>query len=275
MCCAPWRSAEAIVAVSLPSGTVSEEVDAFLEVLPRVVAGVREKLGAPSASVVRQEDALVLDALGKLCPLPVIELAKVIGEVPVGGTVRVLADDAAARQGIPGVVRDARTGVPGRGTGPRARRTWYAGPADPPLDAGPRRLACGRRRGRDRLPRARGRRRTRPSSDEWPPGALSPGAPGPPPASCPYALVNRSMKCARRSWYSCVPTVSMTSVASMSSPPAPPAPGRHPRPAPTGTRRGRRRRRRWGRPCGPPPGSRPRLGPRRPARRARRASRGW
>ncbi|MER5293299.1 aminotransferase class V-fold PLP-dependent enzyme [Streptomyces pharetrae] len=92
---------EGNVRVSLPSGTVSEEVDAFLEVLPRVVAGVREKLGAPSAAVVRQEDALVLDALGKLCPLPVIELAKVIGEVPVGGTVRVLADDAAARQDIP------------------------------------------------------------------------------------------------------------------------------------------------------------------------------
>ncbi|MEV8553657.1 aminotransferase class V-fold PLP-dependent enzyme [Streptomyces glaucescens] len=92
---------EGNVRVSLPPGTVSEEVDAFLEVLPRVVAGVREKLGAPSAAVVRQDDALVLDALGKLCPLPVIELAKVIGEVPVGGTVRVLADDAAARQDIP------------------------------------------------------------------------------------------------------------------------------------------------------------------------------
>lgn len=42
-----------------------------------------------------------MDALGKLCPLPVIELAKVIGEVPVGGTVRVLADDEAARLDIP------------------------------------------------------------------------------------------------------------------------------------------------------------------------------
>ncbi|GAA3306047.1 hypothetical protein GCM10020295_61270 [Streptomyces cinereospinus] len=53
----------------------------------------------PSTSV--QDDALVVDALGKLCPLPVIELAKVIGEVPVGGTVRVLADDEAARLDIP------------------------------------------------------------------------------------------------------------------------------------------------------------------------------
>ncbi|GGV41017.1 aminotransferase [Kitasatospora herbaricolor] len=45
--------------------------------------------------------ALVLDALGKRCPLPVIELARRIGEVPAGGTVAVLADDEAARLDIP------------------------------------------------------------------------------------------------------------------------------------------------------------------------------
>ncbi|MEV5309025.1 aminotransferase class V-fold PLP-dependent enzyme [Streptomyces sp. NPDC052610] len=93
---------EGNVRVSLPPGTPEEDVDRFLRVLPGAVAGVRDKLGAPAgAAVVRQEDTLVLDALGKLCPLPVIELAKVIGQVPVGGTVRVLADDAAARQDIP------------------------------------------------------------------------------------------------------------------------------------------------------------------------------
>ncbi|WP_420713987.1 cysteine desulfurase/sulfurtransferase TusA family protein [Streptomyces sp. NRRL WC-3742] len=43
----------------------------------------------------------VIDALGKRCPLPVIELAKRIGEVPLGGTVAVLADDEAARLDIP------------------------------------------------------------------------------------------------------------------------------------------------------------------------------
>ncbi|WP_030257288.1 cysteine desulfurase/sulfurtransferase TusA family protein [Streptomyces novaecaesareae] len=43
----------------------------------------------------------VIDALGKRCPLPVIELAKRIGEVPPGGTVVVLADDEAARLDIP------------------------------------------------------------------------------------------------------------------------------------------------------------------------------
>ncbi|MFD3488720.1 cysteine desulfurase/sulfurtransferase TusA family protein [Streptomyces sp. NPDC058665] len=96
---------EGNVRVSLPAGTAEAEVDRFLEVLPGVVARVRERLGAP---VVRTESAgaagtpsLVVDALGKLCPIPVIELAKVIGDVPVGGTVTVLSDDEAARLDIP------------------------------------------------------------------------------------------------------------------------------------------------------------------------------
>jgi cysteine desulfurase len=42
-----------------------------------------------------------VDALGKRCPIPVIELAKVIGDVPIGGTVKVLSDDEAARLDIP------------------------------------------------------------------------------------------------------------------------------------------------------------------------------
>lgn len=45
--------------------------------------------------------AVVVDSLGKRCPLPVIELAKVIGDVPVGAVVSVLADDEAARLDIP------------------------------------------------------------------------------------------------------------------------------------------------------------------------------
>jgi TusA-related sulfurtransferase len=45
--------------------------------------------------------ALVLDCLGKRCPLPVIELARHIGEVPVGAIVRVLADDPAAALDLP------------------------------------------------------------------------------------------------------------------------------------------------------------------------------
>jgi cysteine desulfurase len=43
----------------------------------------------------------VVDSLGKRCPIPVIELAKVIGDVPVGGVVTVLSDDEAARLDIP------------------------------------------------------------------------------------------------------------------------------------------------------------------------------
>ncbi|MFI1162945.1 cysteine desulfurase/sulfurtransferase TusA family protein [Streptomyces sp. NPDC020801] len=94
---------EGNVRVSLPPGTTGQDVERFLSVLPRAVAGVREKLGAPAAAPAAavQPDALVVDALGRRCPIPVIELAKVIGDVPVGGTVRVLADDEAARLDIP------------------------------------------------------------------------------------------------------------------------------------------------------------------------------
>jgi cysteine desulfurase len=114
------------VRVSLPLGTTDAEVTEFLTVLPEVVREVRERLGVPESRVdaggsavadsvtegAAAEDAtaggaagggtdLVVDALGKRCPIPVIELAKVIGEVPVGRTVTVLSDDEAARLDIP------------------------------------------------------------------------------------------------------------------------------------------------------------------------------
>ncbi|CAL9402784.1 Cysteine desulfurase IscS [Streptomyces sp. enrichment culture] len=94
---------EGNVRVSLPPGTPAEEVERFLEVLPGAVAGVREKLGTPvPAAGARQGGGeVVVDAVGRRCPIPVIELAKVIGDVPIGGTVRVLADDEAARLDIP------------------------------------------------------------------------------------------------------------------------------------------------------------------------------
>ncbi|WP_406097711.1 cysteine desulfurase/sulfurtransferase TusA family protein [Streptomyces sp. NBC_01013] len=94
---------EGNVRVSLPAGTSDEDVDRFLAALPPAVAGVREKLGAPAATIPSPAPApsLVVDALGRRCPIPVIELAKVIGEVPVGGTVTVLSDDEAARLDIP------------------------------------------------------------------------------------------------------------------------------------------------------------------------------
>ncbi|MFF8730900.1 cysteine desulfurase/sulfurtransferase TusA family protein [Streptomyces sp. NPDC015171] len=92
---------EGNVRVSLPAGAAEEDVERFLAVLPEAVAGVREKLGAPVPATVVRAEELVVDSLGKRCPIPVIELAKVFGRVPVGGTVRVLSDDEAARLDIP------------------------------------------------------------------------------------------------------------------------------------------------------------------------------
>ncbi|MFF3463189.1 cysteine desulfurase/sulfurtransferase TusA family protein [Streptomyces sp. NPDC002619] len=92
---------EGNVRVSLPPGTAEADVERFLSVLPGAVAGVREKLGAPTPVTEVRAAELLVDALGKRCPIPVIELAKVIGDVPVGGTVRVLSDDEAARLDIP------------------------------------------------------------------------------------------------------------------------------------------------------------------------------
>ncbi|WP_435057567.1 cysteine desulfurase/sulfurtransferase TusA family protein [Streptomyces sp. bgisy060] len=94
---------EGNVRVSLPAGTSEGDVDRFLAVLPGLVAGVRERLGAPGAasSAPAPAGSLVVDSLGRRCPIPVIELAKAIGDVPVGGTVTVLSDDEAARLDVP------------------------------------------------------------------------------------------------------------------------------------------------------------------------------
>ncbi|MEU7424028.1 aminotransferase class V-fold PLP-dependent enzyme [Streptomyces sp. NPDC040750] len=92
---------EGNVRVSLPVGAAEADVERFLQVLPGAVAAVRAKLGAPAPAVRARPAELVVDSLGKRCPIPVIELAKVIGDVPVGGTVRVLSDDEAARLDIP------------------------------------------------------------------------------------------------------------------------------------------------------------------------------
>ncbi|MBW1601634.1 aminotransferase class V-fold PLP-dependent enzyme [Streptomyces sp. JJ66] len=94
---------EGNVRVSLPRGTTPQEVDAFLTVLPDAVGSVRERISAGSAepAAVPDGEGVTVDALGTLCPLPVIELAKVIDDVPVGGVITVLADDEAARLDIP------------------------------------------------------------------------------------------------------------------------------------------------------------------------------
>ena len=48
-----------------------------------------------------EESVLEVDALGRRCPVPVIELAKRVGDVDVGGLLAVLADDEAARLDVP------------------------------------------------------------------------------------------------------------------------------------------------------------------------------
>ncbi len=53
---------------------------------------------APDAA---QAPALRIDAIGKKCPLPIIMLARRIGEVPVGSLIEVVADDPAAKADVP------------------------------------------------------------------------------------------------------------------------------------------------------------------------------
>ena len=43
----------------------------------------------------------VVDARGRRCPVPVIELARAVAAAPPGATVTVLADDPAARTDVP------------------------------------------------------------------------------------------------------------------------------------------------------------------------------
>lgn len=47
------------------------------------------------------QPVLVIDALGRKCPIPIIWLAERIREVPVGEVVAVWADDVAARTDVP------------------------------------------------------------------------------------------------------------------------------------------------------------------------------
>ena len=47
------------------------------------------------------EALLVIDALGRKCPIPIIMLAAQIRDVPVGSVIAVLADDPAAYSDVP------------------------------------------------------------------------------------------------------------------------------------------------------------------------------
>jgi cysteine desulfurase len=67
---------------------------------------------------------VTIDALGKRCPIPVIELAKHIEDVPVGGVLAVVSDDEAARVDIPVWCR--MKGQEYVGAEPRERGVAYA-----------------------------------------------------------------------------------------------------------------------------------------------------
>src|SRR5262250_2774464 len=56
---------------------------------------------APSPASPYPDARLVIDALGRKCPIPIIMLAEQIRDVPVGQLVAVLADDPAARTDVP------------------------------------------------------------------------------------------------------------------------------------------------------------------------------
>ncbi len=47
------------------------------------------------------EAATVVDAIGKACPMPVIDLAAAVKPAPLGAVFHLLADDAAARVDVP------------------------------------------------------------------------------------------------------------------------------------------------------------------------------
>ena len=62
----------------------------------RSVEAERAEFSAPPPAA-----ALVIDALGRKCPIPIIMLAEQIRDIPLGAVVAVLADDPAAYTDIP------------------------------------------------------------------------------------------------------------------------------------------------------------------------------
>lgn len=117
------------IRVSLPWRVADEDINRFLDILPSLVATLRES--APIAPHVQTssgaaddtlaaDDILVIDTLGRRCPIPVIELAKRITGVEIGQTVAVWADDVAAKLDLPawcelrGHTYLGRQPVPGR-----------------------------------------------------------------------------------------------------------------------------------------------------------------
>ena len=76
---------------------------------------------------------LELDCRGMLCPRPIIELARRIGDVPVGAVIAVVSDDAAAAYDVPAWCRMRQQEYVGADTAADGvarylvRRTGHAG----------------------------------------------------------------------------------------------------------------------------------------------------
>jgi cysteine desulfurase len=51
--------------------------------------------------VIPDEPAITVDSRGRLCPLPIIDLARAAAEVPAGTVVAVVSDDPAAAADVP------------------------------------------------------------------------------------------------------------------------------------------------------------------------------
>ncbi len=62
--------------------------------------------------------ALELDCRGRMCPLPVIDLARALPDVEVGQVVAVVADDVAARVDVPAWCRMRRQEYVGEDAAP-------------------------------------------------------------------------------------------------------------------------------------------------------------
>jgi cysteine desulfurase len=87
------------IRISLHPGVGQADIDRFLEVLPAAVAEVRSANPGPMHA--KEPTPTVLDSRGRRCPLPVLDLARALPELPIGGELTVLADDPAAASDIP------------------------------------------------------------------------------------------------------------------------------------------------------------------------------
>jgi cysteine desulfurase len=97
------------VRVSLHPGVDEAEVQRFLAVLPAAVAQVRSAVistttdstitvspTTDSTTTASATAATVLDSRGRRCPLPVLDLARALPGLEIGGELTVLADDPAS-----------------------------------------------------------------------------------------------------------------------------------------------------------------------------------